>query len=219
MSNETITLYYSPQTRATGARILLEELGRPYELHVLNMKAGEQRQPAYLAINPLGKVPAIRHRGQLVSEQGGVYLYLADLIPEAGLAPGINEPDRATYVRWMFMYGSCFEPAIADRYAKHPQASLNETVYASYDLLFDTLGLALTPGPYLLGARFSAVDLLWGTALRWAMMFGMVEARPVFSDYVERIASRDSVQRVEAWDAAMVAEHEAAVKSAGGVAA
>ena len=86
-ATDRITLYYSPQSRATGARVLLEELGAPYDLHVLNMKAGEQRKPEYLAINPLGKVPAIGHRGGLVTEQVAVFIYLADLFPQAGLTP------------------------------------------------------------------------------------------------------------------------------------
>ena len=93
-SKDRITLYYSPQTRATGARILLEELGAPYDLHVLNMKAGEQRQPAYLAINPLGKVPAIRHGEALVTEQVAIFIYLADLFPKAGLTPALDDPSR-----------------------------------------------------------------------------------------------------------------------------
>src|SRR3954468_24856315 len=90
-----ITLYYSPQTRATGTRVLLEELGAPYDLHVLNMKAGEQRQPAYLAVNPLGKVPAIRHGEALVTEQVAVFIYLADLFPKAGLTPAPTIPAAA----------------------------------------------------------------------------------------------------------------------------
>ena len=93
-SKDRITLYYSPQTRATGTRVLLEELGAPYDLHVLNMKAGEQRQPAYLAVNPLGKVPVIRHGEALVTEQVAIYIYLADLFPEAGLTPALDDPSR-----------------------------------------------------------------------------------------------------------------------------
>jgi glutathione S-transferase len=92
-SDDRITLYYSPQTRATGARVLLEELGASYDLNVLNMKAGEQRQPAYLAINPLGKVPAIHHRGELVTEQVAIFIYLADLFPQAGLLPRSMTPN------------------------------------------------------------------------------------------------------------------------------
>lgn len=205
-----ITLFYSPQTRATGARVLLEELKVPYELHVLNMKAGEQRQPAYLAINPLGKVPAVRVGDTLVTEQGAIYLYLADLFPEAGLAPGLTDPDRGAYVRWLFIYGSCFEPAVVDRYMKREPGSMNETPYASYDSLIDLLEETLKKGPYLLGERFTAADLLWGIALHWTTMFGLVEARPAFQAYMERINNRASIQKVSAEDATMVAEHEAA---------
>lgn len=210
--NQPITLFYSPQTRATGARVLLEELNVPYELHVLNMKAGEQRQPAYLAINPLGKVPAVRVGSSLVTEQAAIYLYLADLFAEAGLAPAFDDPDRGAYVRWLFIAGSCFEPAVVDRYLKREPASLNDTPYASYESLIDMLENALTPGPYLLGERFSAADLLWGIALHWTTMFGLVEARPAFQAYMERLNNRASIQKVSAEDAAMVAEHEAAVQ-------
>ncbi|MFN3718922.1 MAG: glutathione S-transferase family protein [Rhizobium rhizophilum] len=210
--NQPITLFYSPQTRATGARVLLEELGVPYKLHVLNMKTGEQRQPAYLAINPLGKVPAVRVGDTLVTEQGAIYLYLADLFPEAGLAPGLTDPDRGAYVRWLFIYGSCFEPAVVDRYMKREPGSMNETPYASYDSLIDLLEVTLKEGPYLLGERFSAADLLWGIALHWTTMFGLVEARPAFQAYMERLNNRASIQKVSAEDAAMLAEHEAAVQ-------
>ena len=204
-----ITLFYSPQTRATGARVLLEELKVPYHLHVLNMKAGEQRQPAYLAINPLGKVPAVRVGDTLVTEQGAIYLYLADLFAEAGLAPALTDPDRGAYLRWLFIYGSCFEPAVVDRFMKREPGSMNETPYASYESLIDMLEETLKTGPYLLGERFTAADLLWGIALNWTTMFGLVEARPAFQAYMDRINSRGSIRKVSAEDAAMVAEHQA----------
>ena len=121
-SKDRITLYYSPQTRATGARVLLEELGAPYDLHVLNMKAGEQRQPAYLAINPLGKVPVIRHGEALVTEQVAIYIHLADLFPEAGLTPALDDPCRGPYLRWIAYYGSSFEPALIDKFMKREPA-------------------------------------------------------------------------------------------------
>lgn len=209
-TSHEITLFYSPQTRATGARILLEELNVPYELHVLNMKAGEQRQPEYLSINPLGKVPAVRVGNTLITEQGAIYLYLVDLFPERNLAPGLTDPDRGAYVRWLFIYGSCFEPAIVDRYMKREPASLNDTPYASYEALFDMLEAQLEKGPYLLGDRFTAADLLWGIALTWTTMFGLVQARPAFQRYMDRISARQSVQTVTAQDAAMVSEHQAA---------
>ena len=103
-----VTLFHAPQSRSAGALILLEELGADYELHVLSLKKGEQRQAAYLAINPMGKVPAVMHDGALVTEQGAVYTYLADLYPEAGITPAIGDAGRGPYLRWLFYYGSSF---------------------------------------------------------------------------------------------------------------
>ena len=105
-----VTLYHSPRTRSQGVQILLEELGAPYELHVLNFKLEEQHKPDYLAINPLGKVPAIEHAGAVVTEQVAIYIYLADAFPAAGLAPAIGDPLRGPYLRWIALYGSAFEP-------------------------------------------------------------------------------------------------------------
>src|SRR3954464_13381059 len=114
-SNRHVTLFHSPNTRSSGALFLLEELGADYELHVLNMKAGEQRQPDYLAVNPLGKVPAIRHGEALVTEQGAIFIYLADLFPKAGLAPALDDPLRGPYLRWLVFYGSSLPPAAGRR--------------------------------------------------------------------------------------------------------
>ncbi len=112
--SDTITLFHAPQSRSTGAVVLLEELGAPYTLKVLNMKAGEQRQPAYLVINPLGKVPAVLHQGTLVTEQVAIFIYLADLFPAAGLAPALTDRNRGAYLRWMVFYAACYEPALVD---------------------------------------------------------------------------------------------------------
>src|ERR1700761_5376389 len=126
---DTITLFHCPQSRSSGALTLLEELEAPYKLHVLNMKAGEQRRPEYLAVNPLGKVPAILHRGELVTEQVAIFIYLADLFPQAGLAPALDDRLRGPYLRWLVYYGSCFEPAVVDRGLKREQAPLAMSPY------------------------------------------------------------------------------------------
>jgi glutathione S-transferase len=115
---DEMTLFHAPNSRSTGVRILLEELGAPYTLRVLNLQAGEQRQAAYLAVNPMGKVPAILHGDALVTEQVAIYLYLADLFPGAGLAPGLSDRRRGPYLRWMAFYGACFEPALTDKAMK-----------------------------------------------------------------------------------------------------
>src|SRR5580704_5927791 len=146
-----ITLYYSPQSRATGTRVLLEELGAPYDLHVLNMKAGEQRQPAYLAINPLGKVPALQHGAALVTEQVAIYVYLADLFPWAGLTPALDDVRRGPYLRWIAYYGSCFEPALIDKFMKREPAPVTQSPYSDYDTMLGALETQLSNGSYLLG--------------------------------------------------------------------
>src|SRR5262245_40479058 len=130
-----LVFYHSPNTRSTGVRILLEELGAPHEMRVLNMKAGEQRKPEYLAVNPLGKVPAILHDGALVTEQGAVYIYLADLFPEVGLTPAIGDPLRGPYLRWLVYYGSSFEPALVDRAMKREPAPAATSPYGDFDTM------------------------------------------------------------------------------------
>src|SRR5437660_1737136 len=149
-TDRKVTLFHSPNTRSTGTLTLLEELGAPYELKVLNMKAGEQRRPAYLAVNPMGKVPAIVHEGTLVTEQVAIYLYLADLFPEAKLAPPIGDPRRGAYVRWLVFYAACFEPAVVDRAMKRDPAPPQMSPYGDYDTMLKTLTSQLSPGPYLL---------------------------------------------------------------------
>lgn len=208
-TTDRVTLYYSPQSRATGARVLLEELGAPYDLHVLNMKAAEQRKDAYLAINPLGKVPAIHHRGGLVTEQVAIFIYLADLFPQAGLTPALNDPRRGPYLRWIAYYGSSFEPAVIDHFMKREPAPITQSPYADYDTMLATLEAQLAKGPYLLGEEITAADILWGIAFSWTMMFGIVPKRDVFVRYAERIAARPAFIRISKADDEMAAQHAA----------
>lgn len=204
-----VTLFHSPNTRSTGALILLEELGADYALHPLNMKAGEQRGAAYLAVNPMGKVPALKHGDALVTEQPAVFLYLADLYPEAGLAPPIGDPLRGPYLRWMVYYGSCFEPALVDKAMKRDPAPPGTSPYGDYDTMLKTLTDQLAAGPYLLGERFSAADVLWGAALRWTTMFKLVPELPVIAAYIARVGARPAVERARAKDAALAAAQQA----------
>jgi glutathione S-transferase len=208
--SDPVTLFYSPQTRATGARVLLEELGAPYDLHVINMKAGEQRQPAYLAINPLGKVPAIRHGQALVTEQVAITIYLADLFPQAGLTPALDDNRRGPYLRWIAYYGSSFEPALIDKFLKREPAPVGHSPYADYDTMLGALESQLAKGPYLFGEQITAADILWGIALKWTMMFEIVPQKDVFIRYAERITSRPAFQRITAADDEMAAQQNAA---------
>ncbi|RJG07570.1 glutathione S-transferase family protein [Noviherbaspirillum cavernae] len=204
-ANRQLTFFHSPNTRSTGALILLEELGADYQLHVLNMKTGEQRAPEYLAINPMGKVPAILHGDALVTEQAAVYMYLADLYPEAGLAPQIGDPLRGPYLRWMVYYGSCFEPALADRAQNNPPAPPSVSPYGDFDTMLKTLTDQLARGPYLLGEKFTAADALWGTALLWTTMFKLVPETPLIKAYIERTSARPAVARARKKDAELAA--------------
>jgi len=214
MSNDTIVFFHSPNTRSSGTRILLEELGAPHELRPVNMKAGEQRKSSFLAVNPMGKVPAILHRGGLVTEQVAIFLYLADLFPQAGLTPALDDPRRGPYLRWMAYYGSSFEPAVVDRALKREPGPLNMVPYGDYDTMLKTLTDQLAKGPYLLGERMTAADVLWGTALTWTVMFKLVPELPVIMDYVKRLTARPAVGKVKALDAQLSTEHEAAAKVA-----
>ncbi|QRP63949.1 glutathione S-transferase family protein [Rhodanobacter sp. FDAARGOS 1247] len=205
MSKPRVSFFHSPQSRSAGTRALLEELAADYELHVLSLKAGEQRQPAYLAINPMGKVPAIHHDGALVTEQPAVFIYLTDLYAEAGLAPPIGDPLRGPYLRWLVFYGSCFEPAVTDRSLQREPASTSTCGYGDYDTMLKTVVDQLEKGPYLLGERFSAADVLWGTALNWTTLFKLVPELPVIRAYIGRVLARPGVQRAAALDAELVA--------------
>jgi glutathione S-transferase len=213
--NDAIVFFHSPNTRSSGTRILLEELGAPHELRAVNMKAGEQRKPAFLAVNPMGKVPAILHRGGLVTEQVAIFIYLADLFPEAGLAPALDDRLRGPYLRWMAYYGSSFEPAVVDRALKREPGPLNMVPYGDYDTMLKTVTDQLAKGPYLLGDRMTAADVLWGTALAWTVMFKLVPELPVIMDYVKRMTGRPAVEKVKDLDAKLAAEHDAAAKVPG----
>jgi glutathione S-transferase len=200
-----VTLFHAPNTRSTGALTLLYELGADFDLHVLNFKASEQLGADYLAINPMGKVPAVKHGDALVTEQVAVFLYLADLYPGAGLAPAIGDPLRGPYLRWMVFYGSCFEPALVDRALKREPAPRSTSPYGEYDTMLKTLTDQLARGLWLLGDRFTAADVLWGTALTWTTSFKLVPLLPMIQSYIERWNARPSVARARARDADLAA--------------
>ncbi|GGA31141.1 glutathione S-transferase family protein [Dyella nitratireducens] len=207
--NRKITFYHAPNSRSGGTFALLEELSADYELHLVNLKAGESRRPDYRAINPMGKVPAIRHGEVLITEQPAIFMYLADLYAEAGLAPAIGDPLRGAYLRWLVFYGSCFEPALVDRSLNREPAPPSKSPYGSWEDVINTLQLQLAKGPYMLGERFTAADVLWGGALHWATLFKLVPETPQISAYIDRVITRPAMQRVAARDADYLAQQAA----------
>jgi glutathione S-transferase len=203
-STQPITLFHSPQTRSSSALNLLEELKAPYQLHVLNMKAGEHRESAYLAVNPMGKVPAIRHGEALITEQVAIGIYLADLFPEAGITPAVGDALRGPYLRWYVFYAACFEPALVDKAMKREAGSVAMSPYGDFDTTVTTLVRQLEKGPWLLGETFTAPDVLWGTALSWMTGFGILEAVPPIKAYIDRWNARPSVKKVAEIDAQLL---------------
>ncbi|MEZ5647368.1 MAG: glutathione S-transferase family protein [Alphaproteobacteria bacterium] len=205
MAQADLIFYYAPQSRSLAVNLLLDELGAPYERRVLILTKNEQRQPAYLAINPMGKVPAIVHKGAVITEQSAIFIYLPDAFPQKGLAPAIGDPLRGPYLRWIVFYAACLEPAVADKAAQHTPMNPRSLGYGDYDTVIKTVEDQLAPGPYLLGDRFTAADILWGTALNWLTKFKMVPETPVIAGYVKRMEDRLQIQKRRAEDAELVA--------------
>ena len=188
---DRVTLYSNPMSRGRTVQWLLDELGAPYDLKVLDLAKGEQKAPQYLAINPMGKVPAIVHRGVVVTEAAAICVYLADAFPQAGLAPKLDDPKRGTYLRWIFFGVGCFEPAVMDKMLGRPPVERTGAIgYGTYETMLAALATALTPGPWILGERFSAVDVFVGSQIHYALMTKAIEATPVFQEYAERIGAR-----------------------------
>jgi glutathione S-transferase len=194
--SEEIVLYYNPMSRARTAAWMVEEVGQPYRVELLNLARKEQKSSAFLAINPMGKLPTLLHRGTVVTEAAAICAYLADAFPAAGLAPPVGSPERGTYYRWLFFAAGCFEPAVIDKMlGRAPSEKVGSVGYGCYEDAVNVLEKALTPGPYVLGGRFSAADVSVGSQLGFAMMTRTLEERPAFKDYLARMGQRPAHQR------------------------
>lgn len=202
-TQQQITLFHCPQTRSSGVLALLEELGAPYKLHVLNMSTAEHRQSAYLAINPMGKVPALLHGDALITEQVAIGIYLGDLFPEAGMTPAIGDALRGPYLRWYVFYAACLEPALVDKALKRAPGPVAMTPYGDIDSAVNTAVAQLSKGPWLLGEKFTCADVLWGSALTWMTGFGIIEAVPPIKAYIDRWNARPSVKAVAEIDSGL----------------
>ncbi len=197
-----VTLHHASPSRSTGTLDLLEALGAEYTLERLDLKAGDNLSPAFLALNPMGKVPAIVHDGVLVTEQVAIHQYLAELYPEAGLAPAIGSPLRGPFLRWLAFHGSCFEPAMIDRAMKREPAPRSISPYVDAETVLAVVEAQLARNDYFLGAEPSAVDFLWGSALGWMTGFGVVQPGPATAAYIARMAAHPAVMRARQIDAA-----------------
>ncbi|HEX8383766.1 MAG TPA: glutathione S-transferase family protein [Sphingomonas sp.] len=193
-----LILYTNPMSRGRIARWMLEEVGAEYDTVLLDY-AGAMKAPDFLAINPMGKVPAIVHRGQAVTETAAICAYLADAFPNAGLAP--REDERALYYRWLFFAAGPLEHAITNRaLGASTEGKEQMAGYGSYDRVVDVLEQAVSAHPYIAGERFTAADVYVGSHLMWGLQFGTLPKREAFERYWERLADRDAHKRATALD-------------------
>jgi glutathione S-transferase len=203
-----LTLYHMTPSRSSVALWMLEEVGEPYTLHQL--RPGETREGAYLAVNPLGKVPALRHGDTVVTEVAAVVCYLADAFPAARLSVPVGDTLRGAYLKWLFFAPGVFEPAVSDRAFKRAEPPPRSVIgYGDFDTVMDVVARAVAAAPYLVGDRFTAADLIIGANLRWAMSFGLIPKRDEFTGYVARLDTRPAYQRAAARDAEIAAQSRA----------
>lgn len=204
MSSDLI-LYTNPMSRGRIVRWMLEEAGASYETRVLDYGT-TMKAPDYLKINPMGKVPAIVHRGVAVTETAAICAYLADAFPEAGLAPLIGDPLRGAWYRWLFFGAGPFEAAVNNRAigVEVPEDKRRMMGYGCFADVMDTLETAVSAGDYVLGDRFSAADVYLGAQVSWGLMFGSIEKRPAFEAYWRRLADRPAHVRATALDDALM---------------
>jgi glutathione S-transferase len=204
---DELVFYTNPQSRGRIVRWMLEEVGQPYRTQVLAFD-GAQKSPGYLAINPMGKVPTIVHRGVVVTEGAAICAYLADAFPGAGLAPAHGDPLRGTYYRWMFFAAGPIEAAVSAKAMGllAPAERAGMVGYGSYEQAVDTLELAAkSASRWLLGEQFTAADVYVGSQVSWGLMFKTLPERPAFVEYATRLRAREAAQRAVALDDALLA--------------
>jgi len=204
MANDLV-FYTNPMSRGRIVRWMLEELGQPYRTELLEFGTS-MRAPAYLAVNPMGKVPAIRHGDVVVTEAAAICAYLADIFPQAGLAPPPGDPRRAPYYRWMFFAAGPVEAALSNKSLgfEVPLERRGMVGYGSVDAVVNTLEFAVTQADYIAGDRFSAADVYVGSQIGFGMTFGSLERRPALERYWERIGTRPAAVRAREIDDALV---------------
>jgi glutathione S-transferase len=207
-----LTLYHAAPSRSSIVHWMLEEVGEPYDIHLVSFKKGENRAPEYLAVNPMGKVPALRHRDVVITEAAAICAYLADEFPRAKLNVPVGNPRRGIYLKWLFFGPSCVEPAILERaYPRKEPAPRAALGFGDFDTVVDVLAKAAAAArPYLMGEQFTAADVVIGSGLRWGTMFKLLPERPEFAAYLARLNERPALQRAIAKDAELQQKQEAA---------
>ncbi len=197
-----LRFFHNPQSRSAGVRMLLEELELPFTLEFVDFK---NKPAALLAANPLGKVPTLLADDAVVTEQVAIFQFLAELAPEKNLSPAIGDPLRGPYLRAFAFYGSSFEPAMIDKSQKRDSTSPGMSPYGTVAAVEALVRAQLSKGPWWLGERFTAADVLWAASLSWITQFGLLEKTPEIAAYIERFNQRPAVIAARAKDAALLA--------------
>lgn len=202
----TVTLHYHPFTRAAGVVWALEEAGCDYTLDYIEVREGAQKRDKNKSPNPMGKLPTLIDGDMVVTEAAAIALYLADRYAPGRLAPAIDAPERGTYLRWSFYAPSVIEPGCMAK-AGGWEFKASQAGWGTYDEMLDTISAAIGDGPFLLGDTFSMADVVFGGTLRWMTMFGMLDKRPEYMAYVERLNARPAYVKSRQINDAQIAEH------------
>lgn len=196
-----LTLYHASPSRSSVALWMLEEVGQPYDIKLLKLSEGDNLKPDYLAINAMGKVPALKHGDTVITEVAAICTYLADAFPGKNLNVPIGTPRRGVYLKWLFFGPGCLESAVIDRAAPRKDPPRRAMLgYGDFDTTMDVIAKAIANEPWLMGEQFTAADVVIGANIRWGMIFKLLPERKEFLDYAARIAARPAAQRAEAKD-------------------
>ncbi len=191
-----LVFYTNPQSRGRIAHWMLEEIGMPYEIMWLNY-GSEMKSADFLAVNPMGKVPALKHGNVVVTEAAAICAYLADHFSDKNLIPPVGHSSRAAYYRWLFFAAGPLQMAITAKTLNWivPEGKNTMVGFGSYSDTINALEKALSSGPYICGEQFTAADVYIGSSLGWGMRFGNIETLPVFKTYVDRLFARPAAQK------------------------
>jgi glutathione S-transferase len=213
---DELAFYTHPMSRGRIVRWMLEEIGEPYRTEIVDYGPA-MKGPDYLAINPMGKVPALRHGDTVVTECAAICAYVADVFPRAGLAPPPGDRQRGPYYRWLFFAAGPIEAAASNKMLGLVVPAEREPMmgYGTYDKVIDTLEGAVSRGDYLVGDSFTAADVYVGSHIGFGMQFGTIEKRPAFERYWQRLAERPAAVRAKEIDDALVPAHPVPGRPAG----
>lgn len=200
-----ITLYHHPFSRAAGTVWSLEEIGQPYELSFVDLQTGKHKSPEMLARNPMGKLPVLVDGDTVITESAAISLYLGDRYALGTLAPRPDDPRRGTYLRWSLFAPSVIEPAALSKLSKW-EFKPSQAGFGDYDSMVRACETALQGRDFILGDQFSMADVIFGGTLRFMLRFKMIEERPLFTAYADRLGQRPALQRAEARNAAVMKE-------------